>query len=264
MHFIDTHSHVIAYWDDGAPNWEFSLEMLRDAENDGITEVICTPHILSKIDLNKENDLWSLYEELVEYAKKARISINIHMGSELYVTPDLKIEKKITTLAQNGKYFLAEFPMTSIPEFVPKLFFDLLLDGKTPIIAHPERNGGFLEKPQKAYEFVERGSLLQVTAGSLLGIFGKLVQKIAVQFMDANLVHVIATDAHNLSSRPLRLREAYLFVQEKWGIEKAKALFYENPKKLIEGQDINIGESISIEFSNKTSLKGKIKSFFNL
>ncbi len=262
MQFIDTHSHVLAYCDDGAPNWEFSLEMLRDAESDGITEIICTPHILSKSELENENELWSLYEELLQLAKKARISIKIHMGSELYVSPELKIEKKISTLAQNGRYFLAEFPMALIPKFVPQLFFELLMEGKTPVIAHPERNGGFIENPKSAYEFVERGSLLQLTAGSLLGIFSKTVQNFAEQLMDANLVHIIATDAHNLSSRPLRLREAFLFVQEKWGNERAHALCYENPKKLIQGQDINIGEPISIEFVNKKSLTGKIKSLF--
>jgi len=262
MQFIDTHSHVLAYCDDGAPNWDVSLEMLRDAEKDGIIELVCTPHILSKNELENENELWPLYEELLKQAKKARISIKIHMGSELYVFPDLKIEKKIATLAQNGKYFLGEFPMALIPDFVPQLFFDLIMDGYTPVIAHPERNGGFIEKPQKAYDFVERGSLLQITAGSLLGVFGRTIQNIAEQLMNANLVHIVATDAHNLTSRPLRLREAFLFVQEKWGSERARVLFYENPKKLIQGQPVHIGEPVSIDFADNKSLTGKIKSFF--
>ncbi|MBN2413809.1 tyrosine protein phosphatase [candidate division KSB1 bacterium] len=262
MQFIDTHSHVLAYCDDGAPNWEISLEMLRDAENDGIAELVCTPHILSRGELENETELWSLYKELLKLAENAQIAIKIHMGSELYVYPELKIEKRISTLAQNGKYFLAEFPMALIPEFVPQLFFDLLMEGKTPVIAHPERNGGFIENPKKAYEFVERGSLLQLTAGSLLGIFGRTIQTVAEQLIDANLVHIIATDAHNLSSRPLRLKEAFLYVQEKWGDERARALCYENPKKLIQGQQINIGEPVSINFSNKKSLTGKIKSLF--
>ncbi len=262
MQFIDTHSHILANCDDGAPNWEISLEMLRDAEKDGITELVCTPHILSRGELENEKELWSLYEEFLELARKAQISLKIHMGSELYVYPELKIEKRMSTLAQNGKYFLVEFPMALIPEFVPQLFFDLLMEGKTPVIAHPERNGGFIENPKKAYEFVERGSLLQVTAGSLLGIFGRTIQTLSEQLINANLVHVIASDAHNLSSRPLRLREAYLVVQEKWGEERARALCYENPKKIIQGQEINIGEPVSINFTDKKSLTGKIKSFF--
>lgn len=266
MPLIDTHSHVIAYWDDGSPNWEISLDMLRDAENDGIEQLVCTPHILTRQELEPEraDEVWGLYEELVQRAAKAGIAVKIMMGSELYAAPDLQLDHKIATLAQNGKYFLVEFPMALIPVFAPQLFFNFIIDGKTPIIAHPERNGGFLEEPHKAYDYVERGAFLQVTAGSLLGRFGQHVQNYAIQLMDANLVHLIASDAHNLTSRPLKLGEAYKFVEERWGKLRADMLFSENPLKVIAGETIQIGEPVEIDMQAAQNWQDKIKSFFGL
>ncbi|HPG41350.1 MAG TPA: hypothetical protein PLP19_05530 [bacterium] len=266
MPLIDTHSHVIAYWDDGSPNWEISLDMLRDAESDGIEQIVCTPHILSRQEMeqDKADEVWGLYEDLVQRAAKAGIAVNIFMGAELYAAPDLKLDHKIATLAQNGKYFLVEFPMASIPVFAPQLFFNFVIDGKTPILAHPERNSGFLEDPHKAYDYVERGAFFQVTAGSLLGRFGATVQNLAIQLMDANLVHLVASDAHNLTSRPLKLAEAYKFVEEKWGKPRADKLFYENPLQVIAGETISIGEPKEIDLQPAQNWQNKVKSFFGM
>ncbi len=260
MKFIDIHNHLIAHWDDGAEDWEMSLEMLQQGAKDGIEEVICTPHILSNSDLQREDEVISLHGELQRRAQAAGISIKIHLGAELYIQPDLTFDRKISTLAQNGRYFLVEFPMSIIPDFVAQKFFDYLLEGKIPIVAHPERNLSIINAPQKAYEFVERGALLQVNAGSLLGIFGSRVQTTAMQLMDANLIQFIATDGHDLNKRPLQLYKVYEIVKEKWGDERAKKLFYENQVKMINAEDIPVGDFQMIS-SQHLSFREKINNF---
>ncbi len=254
---------MIAHWDDGAPNWEVSLDMLRQAQKDGITEIVCTPHFLSQADLDREEEIWALYEELVEHARSENIPITIHMGGELYLQPELKLDQKVSTFAQNGRYFLVEFPMALIPDHAPQMFFNYLMDGNTPVLAHPERNGGFIESPDKAYDFVERGTLLQVTAGSLLGNFGSQVKNLAFKLLDANLVHVVATDAHNLTSRPLLLKSAYNLVAETWGTDRAELLFNINPKKLIQGQDISIGDAKPVAEEANKGFSSKLRSLFS-
>jgi len=262
MKFIDIHNHLIAHWDDGAEDWDMSLEMLRQGMEDGIEQVICTPHILSTNDLQREDEVISLYEELKRRAKEAGIPIKIHLGAELYIQPDMMLDRKICTLAQNGRYFLVEFSMSMIPDFVAQKFFDYLLEDKIPIIAHPERNVSIINAPQKAYEFVERGALLQVNAGSLYGIFGSRVQTAAVQLMDANLVHFIASDGHDLNKRPLLLRKAFEIVKEKWGDKRAEKLFYENQVKMINAEDISPGDFQMIS-SRQLSFREKISNFIN-
>ena len=239
---IDTHCHAIPYFDDGAEDWETALTMLQQAETDGIEQVVCTPHILSQNDFQRETELLSLFNELCQRAGDDGINVRLHLGSELYIQPDLPLNNSIATLAQNGRYFLMEFPMSSIPGHAAKRFFETLPDDKVAIIAHPERNGGILEDPELAVEFVKKGALLQVTGSSLLGRFGEDVQSLAERLMDANLVQIIATDAHDVSSRPLKLAQACALVAEKWGEQRAQILFRDNPERILQGRNIIRGE----------------------
>lgn len=264
MKLVDTHSHVIPYWDDGSPSWEGSLDMLRQAQADGISKIVCTSHFMSKHDLQREDEIWPYYHELVERARNADIPVEILMGSELYLTPDLSLDYRVSTFAGNGRYFLVEFPMGAIPEYAAQMFFNFLMNDKIPVLAHPERNAGFLENPGRAYNFVERGTLLQVTAGSLLGNFGTKTRKYAFDLLDANLVQIVATDAHNLSSRPMKLSAAYHVVAENWGIERADLLFYENPEKLISGDKIIFGETWPVAKASKKNFGTIIKSVFKI
>jgi protein-tyrosine phosphatase len=260
MQFIDTHSHLIPHFDDGSPDWQTSLEMLRHGQEDGIVEAVCTPHILSKADFDRENELYQLFEELRYRAKKGGISIKLHLAAELYIQPDLNLDCRLATFADNGRYFLVEFPMNLIPDFVSQRFFDLVMTNKIPIIAHPERNGRILRTPEKAYEFVERGALLQVNSGSLNGVFGRMPKIIAMQLIDANLIAMVATDAHDLCSRPFKLSQAYRLVANTWGAPKAQRLFYDNPRKIILGEDIQAEEPKPWgTFNGKLSLKDRFK-----
>ena len=108
--------------------------------------------------------------------------------------------------------------------------------------------------------------MLQVTAGSLLGIFGSQVKAVAEQFMNTNIVHIIATDAHDLTRRTLKLRKAYEYVSKKWGSEKADLLCSINPGKVIKGETIDIGEPF--EFIDESlhhqpsSMLDRVRSIF--
>ncbi|MBN1465804.1 hypothetical protein JXA02_08595 [candidate division KSB1 bacterium] len=266
MNLIDTHNHIIPYVDDGAEDWETALSMLRAGEADGITEVVATPHVLSESDLLNDEKYVSRFDELKQRAEDAGISIKLHLGSELYIQPYFDYSRRMATLANNGRYFLIEFPMSMIPGSIEARFFDLFPAKYTAIIAHPERNGTILSKPQKAVEFVKNGAMLQVTAGSLLGIFGSQVKTVAEQLMNSNVVHIIATDAHDLSKRTLTLRRAYDYVSKKWGVEKADLLFSINPERVIKAESIDIGEPLEfIDDSLRVqpySIMDKVRSLF--
>jgi len=85
---------------------------------------------------------------------------------------------------------------------------------------------------------VEKGALLQINAGSLLGVFGGAIKETAVKLLDANLVHMVASDAHDLKARPLRLQPAFTVEAEKYGREKAQRLFADNPARILRGEDV--------------------------
>ena len=261
MSFVDLHSHLLPGFDDGAENWDVSLEMLRQGAADGITEAVCTPHILSKNDFGKQQEVLTLFEQLKARASEAGIVIKLHLGSELYIQPDLELDTPIATLGQNGRYFLVEFPMNGIPEFAAQRFFDMMMDNKVPIIAHPERNMGILKNPDSAADLVRRGALLQLNAGSLLGVFGQTVKAVAMQLVEADMVHIVSSDAHDLNSRPLKLREAYEFVKDTWGVNHADLFFIENPLKVLKGEDIEIAEPKPVSPAEKLTLRQRMGLF---
>ncbi|MGC0775493.1 MAG: CpsB/CapC family capsule biosynthesis tyrosine phosphatase, partial [Candidatus Acidiferrum sp.] len=82
------------------------------------------------------------------------------------------------------------------------------------------------------------GCFIQVTAGSLAGVFGPGAQKDSWRWLGDGLVHIVASDAHNTRGRPLKLRPAFDLVNEQFGEEKARALFVENPMAAFEGRNL--------------------------
>ena len=264
MVFIDTHSHVLPFIDDGSSDWNESLAMLRQAEDDGIKHAVCTPHILSPNDFFKEDEWFTLLDEFKERAERAGIAVELYLGAEIHIQPDLQLHRKISTLGQNGRYFLVEFPMNMIPDFVAKRFFEIIVSGKTPIIAHPERNGRVIQNIQIAYDFVARGALLQLNGGSLLGEFGDAVRQTAERLLDADLIHVVGSDAHNSTNRPMLLSEAFAHVEARLGIARARELFYENPKRILAGEVVTVQPPIPIEElgpSRRSKTRGLLQWF---
>jgi len=245
---IDAHSHVLPQIDDGPASWEETMAMVHQAERDGITEIAITHHILSNLDFQKENEIISKFEELKKRIDIEKISIKIHLGAELYSQPDLDLSHKIATYNNNKKYFLVEFPMQGIPKFAPEFFFDIIASkGMIPIIAHPERNMGIIRNPERAIEFVQRGALLQMNAGSIVGRHGEPVRDAAMVLLNSNLIHLVGSDGHNTRRRPMKLRDAMNLIAEKWGEERARALFFDNPRKVIAGEQFAVPEPLPIQ-----------------
>ena len=256
---IDIHSHILPYTDDGAENWENSLTMLKHAESEGIRAIIATPHILSEHHFKDEDEIIKKHLQLQEKAKDENLKIEIFLACEIYAQPDTSLDHKIATFNSNGKYFLIEFPMNSIPKFIPEKLFEFAVTGKVPIIAHPERNVGFLSRPDFIYEYVQRGSLMQVNQGSLMGKFGEQIKALAFKMIENNLVHFIASDGHKTYTRKVTLHDCYTLVVNKFGKEIAERLFFENPLKAIKGEKIEIGDPMPMVREIKQGFWGKLK-----
>jgi protein-tyrosine phosphatase len=124
-----------------------------------------------------------------------------------------------------------------VPRYTEQLLFDVQLRGFTPIIVHPERNAEVMENPDKLLNLVKKGSLTQVTAGSLSGHFGKKIQKFSMQLIEANMAHFIASDAHNTTTRSFRIRESISEIDKEFG-SQAVYYFQENAELLMQGQAV--------------------------
>ncbi len=235
---IDLHSHLLPDWDDGAKDWDEMLFMAEIAFKDGIKKIVLTPHIYR---LCKHGDNLALLEQRIAQLKEraAGIPIDFYRGAEVFVHHEIveNIRKHNFTI-NNSDYFFIEFPSDYILSGVKDLFFNIMLKQFIPIISHPERNAVFMERPELLYELVKMGSLAQVTAKSVSGEFGSETKKAAHLFMKHNLVHFIASDAHDSGRRPPRLSLGVDEAGKVVGEEKAAAMVTEIPQAILDNQSI--------------------------
>lgn len=240
---IDIHSHILPGIDDGAKTEKEALAMAIDAVAQGITTVIATPHHKNgKYENNPENI--RLYVSVLnELFKKENIPLQLLPGQETRLNGDMLEDLKNNDLLtlNDSKYLFVEFPFSDLTRYSNQILFELQISGYIPIIVHPERNEVFIEHPSKLYEFVKQGVLTQVTAASVVGNFGRKVQKFSHQLIEANLTHFIASDAHNTMSRAFLLDDALQEVKKKYGSDYFH-MFLENSQLLVDNMNVNLVE----------------------
>lgn len=237
---IDMHSHILPAVDDGAQTEQDSLDMARVAIENGISTIVATPHHMNRTYDNTKTDIESNVGILNQLFQAHNLDIEVIPGQEVRIYGEIieDIEKGEILPINNSKYILVEFPSDTVPHYTEQLFYDMQVAGYTPIIAHPERNRELLNNHRKMFELVRNGALSQVTAGSLLGAFGKQMQQFSYQLIEANLTHLIASDAHNTTSRTFNLHEAYEAIKSKYGAE-TYYMFVENAHLLLDNMTLN-------------------------
>ena len=237
---IDIHSHILPGVDDGAQTEENSLDMARAAIKEGITTIVATPHHRNgKYDNERENILkW--VETLSDLFEKEGIPLIVLPGQETRMNGDMieELEEQIILPINDSKYVFVEFPSAHVPRYSSQMLFDIQVAGYIPIIVHPERNQELIEHPSRLYEFVKKGCLTQVTAASVVGKFGKNIQKFSQQLIESNLTHFIASDAHNTTSRGFVMNEAFETIKKQYGSDYFYLLL-ENSELLIVNQNVN-------------------------
>lgn len=182
---------------------EQSILMAQQAVDNGFTDIIATPHYLKNSFNTPGSSVIEATQKLSNVLQQLQIPLNIHTGQEIAITDNIAINISLgenLSLAKS-KYVLVELPRHDFPIYSEEILFQLLLDGFIPIIAHPERNQRIMDDPNLIKNVINRGSLTQITWGSLNGFFGKKSRKTSEYLLKNNLVHFIATDAHNINKR---------------------------------------------------------------
>lgn len=246
---IDIHSHIIPGIDDGAQTLEDSLAMGRSAIDNGIYKIIATPHHKNGVYENYKDDIVAQVEVLNHHFNEHGIELEVLPGQENRIHGDFLegVSKgEILTVNDNNKYFLIEFPSGHIPSYASQLFFNIQLAGYIPVIVHPERNKRIIEQPDLLFDFVEKGAYAQLTTGSICGSFGKKIMKFSEQLIEANLVHLLASDAHNISSRGFNFYEAIMKVENQFGKDKSEE-FLQNSSHLISGEMLSTDMPMKIK-----------------
>ncbi|MBD3225529.1 MAG: hypothetical protein GF313_12440 [Caldithrix sp.] len=260
---IDLHSHYLSGVDDGASNSEQSLAMIAQASELGITGLLATPHATDLVDETMGNQFLERFEQTQNLVQRKNIDIRLYLGSELFFSPRIYdwLRKPWATFNNNRKYFLFELPLLDLPEKVDHFIFQCRLEGLMPIMAHPERYIFLHKKKDRIIKWREQGCLFQINAGSIIGVFGKSVQRMAMYMLKNGFVQFVASDAHNINNRSYKvLEDAHGFLQDKLSGDDLNRLFVENPWKSIVGEDVSDIEALSEQ--NKTGGWMQVTNYF--
>lgn len=238
---IDLHCHYLPGVDDGAGDLETGIALVRAAAENGIREAVLTPHILAGCWNNRRTSLEPRFDAFRRAIVEAGIDIALHLGAELHLLPEslaLFEAGEVPALGawEGRRVILLELPDAGIPVGAINAVEFLLQRGAIPMIAHPERNKDVMRSTAKIEPFLRAGCLLQLTAASVCGWFGKHAHQSALALLDAGWVTVVATDAHNLRYRPPVLAEARHVLRTRYGFEAAELLTQLNPAAIIAGR----------------------------
>lgn len=257
--FVDIHSHILPGIDDGAADFDASIEMLEmcAAEGEG-SFMLATPHYICGSLKNSTDIVEGKLKELYDTLVKKGLNVNIRSGNEIFLStevPELLADKEICTLA-GSSYVLVELPMMMVPDYTDEVLYRLKLKGYNPIIAHPERNQEIMRDPNILYGFISKGMYSQVNASSLKGVYGRHVRDAALTLIQHNLVHFVASDAHSCRGRSPKLQKAFDIVRAGFGNDMAEKLFCRNGLAVLENRGLEAAEPVEIK-------RGLIKSIHN-
>lgn len=209
---IDLHCHLLPGLDDGPETLDEAVAMARIAVADGITTVVATPHMFDgAFEVAPERRDTALAELTARLAAEA-IPLRVLAGGECRIHEHLLTRLQTAapryTLNGTGRCCLLEWPEGVVPPHFEQFLFAAQIAGLQVLLAHPERHADIQRKPELLERLVERGLLLQISAGSLTGAYGRGARRAAERLLAAGSVRVLATDAHDPDSRPPLLTAA--------------------------------------------------------
>lgn len=242
---IDLHCHVLPGIDDGAKTIDESLSLIQAAIADGISHMVCTPHIQTGIYDNTIESIAQVFDELKRQVLLNSLNIQLAFAAEVRICPEIMIlakQKKLPFIGrwQDKQVLLLELPHSHVPAGTEQLISWLHKNDIIAMIAHPERNRDILADFNKFKQLARTGCLFQLTAASICGDFGENVQQLSYKLLLGDLVTIIATDAHSVKRRPPKLSKAKALVIELIGQDKAHQLVYETPKLISESKFCSI------------------------
>ncbi|MGI8802725.1 MAG: tyrosine-protein phosphatase [Solirubrobacteraceae bacterium] len=234
---IDLHCHILPGIDDGPATIEETLDLARAAVAAGTRTMVATSHVSPRYP-NSARTIARAVGEVNARLALEEISLEVRPGGEVAIFQvDELAPGELTALRLgHGPWLLLESPFTLVADSVPALIGRIQDNGHRIVLAHPERCPGFHRRRDLLEALVrDQGVLTSVTAGSLVGQFGREVERFALGMARDGLIHNVASDAHDCDRRPPVIREPL----ERAGLGPHVSLLAEElPRAILDGTDL--------------------------
>ena len=232
---IDLHCHILPGIDDGASDQLVSLAMARAFVADGVSVVACTPHILPGLYHNTGAQIREAVVSLQLALDQNDIPLQLVAGADNHITPQFVAGLRSGHLLplSNSRYVLVEPPHHVFPVRLADLFFEILVAGYVPILTHPERLTWIKHHYPVIQALAQNGVWMQITAGSLTGMFGGSARYWSERMLDEGFVDILATDAHNIDRRPPNLSMGRDVAARRIGTAEAEHLVDTRPRGIL-------------------------------
>ncbi len=237
---IDIHTHILPGIDDGSKNSEMSVQMLEKLREEGVTDVVLTPHFYaSQNSVEKFLDRRQVsFEHLMAALENHPVGLRLHLGAEVLFMDSLDKVDGLGEMAIRGtKYLLLEMPFTKWSSRNLDTVYKIQCNGFTPLIAHFERYIGFNGGLSEIRELKKMGCILQMNAESFQGFFTK---RKSLKFFDEHLASLLGSDTHNLESRPPKIKFAYDTIKEKLGDPGVERILYRGRRVLEKSEFVEV------------------------
>lgn len=200
---VDLHCHVLPGIDDGPETIERAVQLVLAAVAEGTRTIVATPHV-SALYPNGPIEIASRIEELNERLTDEAVDVEIESGAEIAATHVAEMDPRSLTPLRlgRGRWLLIEPPFSLVATGLEGTVLGLMEAGHEIVLAHPERCPALHRDPMVLRRLNQAGALCSITAGSLTGRFGSTVRRFAETLMREGMAHNVASDAHDLESRP--------------------------------------------------------------
>lgn len=236
--------------------------MARASVQNGVSILACTPHITPGVWNNSGPNIRRSVDAFRAALESNGVALHITSGADVHIAPNLvqAIRSGQVLTLHDTRYVLLELPHHIAPPRADTCFMELLNAGYVPLFTHPER----LSWMQTRYDLIGRlfdaGVWMQITAGSLTGRFGKRAKDLGERMLRDGVVHIVASDTHNMSSRPPDLASGWEAAKAIVGDEEAYRLVVERPYGILRNDDPSTmcrPRPISVEAQQATSPQPK-------
>lgn len=238
MRCFDIHTHILPGVDDGSDSMDTTRELLKLQLKEGVTDIIATSHYDTRRNRQDYDHIMELTREVQEEAKKLDSELKIYSGAEILysrgVLDDIK-DGKVPMIAGTECCLVEFYPSQSFNE-IEEALNNIIMLGKTPIIAHLERYQCFIGKIDLVRDVVKLGAYVQINSNSFLeGMFSKnarFIKKLLVN----DLIHFVGSDCHDMVRRKPQMEKTYKYIAKVAGEDVAERITVTNPEKIVSGE----------------------------